>query len=278
MIADSLTVVQHAKGSDSLAPLVLLHDGGGTIYSYHALGPLHRDVYGISNPKFESDLAWEGGIPEMALTYADMIRENIPAGPVLLGGWSFGGLLALELSKIFEDDPDHSIVGLVLIDTPYPKDRHGGELSGLNFLPDIPGVRPRVRAKIHKALQRARSMVASWELPSWEDEGYVSGTSSASSSSEDLLGSTSTPRRKLPPAVLLRAVDKVEAMDKLRPASSTPLVDIFRQHPSLGWSEYDNSFINVVWDIPGDHFSIFSAPYITQVTEKILSACYYLGH
>ena len=45
-------------------------------------------------------------------------------------------------------------------------------------------------------------------------------------------------------------------MDKLRPASTTPLVDVFRKHPSLGWSEYDSSFINVVWDIPGDHFSI----------------------
>lgn len=284
MTADALTVVQHNKGNEALAPLVLLHDGGGTIYSYHALGPLHRNVYGISNPKFDSeDRAWEGGIPEMAQTYADMIRENVPHGKILLGGWSFGGLLAMELAKLLEFDIDFEVVGLILIDTPYPKSRDGAALKGMNVLPDMPGIRPRVRTKIHKSLQRARSMVAGWELPDFSDDSMTSdGTTSdtSMSSSEDLLGAF---EGKPPPAVLLRAANEVDGAPPVRPdqqrrPSKIPLVDVFRQDPALGWNEYDDSFIQVVWDIPGDHFSIFNEEYVKQVTEKLMSACYYLGH
>ncbi|EGS17514.1 uncharacterized protein CTHT_0068440 [Thermochaetoides thermophila DSM 1495] len=51
------------------APLVLVHDGGGTTFCYHFLGYLGRPVYGIDNPHYDSGKAWEGGIPEMAREY-----------------------------------------------------------------------------------------------------------------------------------------------------------------------------------------------------------------
>jgi hypothetical protein len=86
MYDNSFTVVQVAQIKRSSIPLVLLHDGGGTIFSYHALGPLNRDVYGISNPRFEDGKAWEGGIHEMAQAYAQMIKAKIPRGKILLGG------------------------------------------------------------------------------------------------------------------------------------------------------------------------------------------------
>lgn len=305
--SDCLDVVQYATSNDSLAPLVLLHDGGGTIYSYHALGPLHRNVYGISNPKFDAEHQWEGGIPEMANTYANMIRDNVPKGEILLGGryrysysncisltlrlgWSFGGLLAIELSKIFDEDDDFSVVGIVLIDTPYPKESEGYALKGVNIMPDMPGVRPRVRTKIHKSLYKARDMAAQWQLPTWT-EGNESESSSASASSVPSLASSTSsdsvrsessmssvsssdegPAKKgLPPAVLLRASGQVDHTGKpqaQRRASATPLVDRFREDPTLGWKEYDKDFIQVVWDIPGDHFSIFSEPFVS-ITSSV---------
>jgi Thioesterase domain len=82
------TLVQSAPSHRvNAVPLVLIHDGGGTTFSYHCLGSLQRTVYAISNPRFYSGRAWAGGIAAMARVYADLIRSVVPSRKVLLGGW-----------------------------------------------------------------------------------------------------------------------------------------------------------------------------------------------
>ena len=69
-------------------PLVLIHDGGGTTFSYYCLGDLGRPVYGIANPRFRSGQAWDS-IESMARCYTQMIMASIRAGPIILGGAFF---------------------------------------------------------------------------------------------------------------------------------------------------------------------------------------------
>lgn len=73
-------------GLETATPLVLVHDGGGTIVSYCYLDSLDRAVYGIQNPRLYSGQPWDGGLPEMARVYADLILSVVPSGPLLLGG------------------------------------------------------------------------------------------------------------------------------------------------------------------------------------------------
>jgi len=68
------------------APLILIHDGGGTIFNYYMIGMLGRPVYGIPDPRFGTESPWEDGIPQMARCYSDLIRSNIRSRQVLLGG------------------------------------------------------------------------------------------------------------------------------------------------------------------------------------------------
>jgi Thioesterase domain len=83
----NLTLVQSAPlHRVNAVPLVLIHDGGGTTFSYQCLGSLQRTVYGIRNPRFYSGRAWAGGIAAMARVYADLIRSVVTSGKVLLGG------------------------------------------------------------------------------------------------------------------------------------------------------------------------------------------------
>ena len=70
------------------APLILIHDGGGTTFSYHALKPLNRTVYAIHNPRFYSGRPWVGGIPAMAKVYVELIRSVVQSGEIILGGKS----------------------------------------------------------------------------------------------------------------------------------------------------------------------------------------------
>jgi hypothetical protein len=80
-------IEQIAQGKNPEAtPLVLIHDGGGTILSYRALGPMECDVYAISDPSFEKGTPWKGGLREMAETYIELIKEKVPSQQILLGG------------------------------------------------------------------------------------------------------------------------------------------------------------------------------------------------
>lgn len=84
LLETSPTELQHAPGN--AIPLFLIHDGGGTIIKYSPLGDLGRNVYGIQDPKVESDDGWKGGMIEMAQKYITFIKSIRREGPIFLGG------------------------------------------------------------------------------------------------------------------------------------------------------------------------------------------------
>jgi thioesterase domain-containing protein len=261
----NLAVTQLAYGDAKATPLVLLHDGGGTVLSYQALGPLDRNVYGISDPRFDAGKPWAGGIPEMARTYLQMIKTEIPQRNILLGGWSFGGFLALEIAHLAaqeEEDP-LTISGLVFIDTPYPKtpEDTNMRLAINGHLPELNGIRPQMRRKIHSSIKYARAMLAAWQPPKWDSQAE----------NMDRMQKDLKRMQNPPPTILLRASSALTKANE-----PVAVVDIFRHDRVLGWSEYDMTFIRVVWDIPGDHYSVFGARNVNQVTTRLESACSYL--
>lgn len=78
--------IQRAPRGSHRAPLVLIHDGGGTIFSYLKLSPLDRAVYGIHNKRPGPHGRWEGGLHQMAEEYYGLIKSIISNGPFILGG------------------------------------------------------------------------------------------------------------------------------------------------------------------------------------------------
>lgn len=87
--------VPPTKSLNPPLPLVLIHDGGGTTFSYFLLGSLDRDVWAIHNPKFFEGEAWEGGMDEMAAKYIDLLVDEGITGPIMLGG-----KLAFSISQL----------------------------------------------------------------------------------------------------------------------------------------------------------------------------------
>lgn len=76
--------------------MILIHDGGGTTFSYHCLKSLHRTVYAIHNPRFYSGRVWAGGITAMAKVYVEMIRSVLPLGGSLILGGKFPPRLQVD--------------------------------------------------------------------------------------------------------------------------------------------------------------------------------------
>jgi thioesterase domain-containing protein len=97
--------------------LVLVHPVGGAIFSYAALTAALRTsapVYGFAD---EHDPAPEPSaqrIQRLASRYLSQLREALIPRPWVLGGWSFGGVVAYEIAR-----QDGQASHVVLLDAAY---------------------------------------------------------------------------------------------------------------------------------------------------------------
>lgn len=106
----------------SRAPIVFIHAIGGTVFFYHQLSHrLGRDqpFYAVQSFGFGKDEPPLSSVKEMANRYRELIRPIASKGPLWLGGYSFGCLIAAELAASFDDHGD-SLAGLLLIAPPAP--------------------------------------------------------------------------------------------------------------------------------------------------------------
>ncbi|KUI71318.1 Polyketide synthase PksR [Cytospora mali] len=256
-------------------PIVMIHDGGGTCFAYYCLNPIGRPMYEIHNPHFYSGKSWPGGIPEMARHYVDLMRQMVPRGRILLGGWSLGGLLSLEMARILADDPLYTVVGIVMVDSISPlafKPKAG--VANVRAVPYKQKFGPNTKQETIEGVERcfaeARKAVETYEPPTWDNTGRENedGPVNGTNGTENEEGHTPLAKIECPPAILLRAKETVPAEPE-----EVSLVDVTRQERTLGWDKYREGFFKDILDIPGHHFNIFAWEHIDMVSERLMEAC-----
>lgn len=122
----------HIQGdSDShLAPLILIHAVSGLALPYCALGSLTgehveidegRPVYGISSPLFTSNgYRLPKTMDHIAHEYVMMMARQLRSkGTFILGGWSFGGMVAMRMAKIMRSQ-GMKVLRVIMIDSVNP--------------------------------------------------------------------------------------------------------------------------------------------------------------
>lgn len=277
------------------APLVLIHDGGGTTFGYFILKDLHRDVWAIHNPNFLTGKPWDGGIDEMARNYVDLLHKSGITGEIVLGGWSLGGYLALTMAHLLASQPQPlsstiKAIGLILIDSPYhiPTD----QLETAYCDPDIKGLPDLVKT----SFGHCTDMLRDWELPHWdgpacggrgvtftaadnkhslrsgqtlheplEDAGYVIDNA-------PLLVATLSPRAVTPPpAVLVRCANHAPGAEQAQEGEPCH-VDLFRDEPLLGWDRNYPDFVKAVFETDSHHYEMFEFSQIANTTDAVISS------
>ena len=91
------------KEGDGGAPLFIVHGVGGTVIELDRLGRAiesERAVYAIQARGLDGREKPLESIEAMAALYVEAIKCKQPEGPYLLGGYSFGGLVALEMARL----------------------------------------------------------------------------------------------------------------------------------------------------------------------------------
>lgn len=104
-----------AAGPETAAPLFLAHAAGGDSDVYGRLAErlgTHRAVYGFDRLPEPTD------VPGRAAAFARRVREVSPDGPWLVGGWSYGGVVAQESARLLSAHGE--VAALVLFDAVLP--------------------------------------------------------------------------------------------------------------------------------------------------------------
>ncbi|KAK2597428.1 hypothetical protein QQS21_005976 [Conoideocrella luteorostrata] len=244
------------RSSGLVTPIFLIHDGGGTTFAYHCLEPLNRLIHGIRNPHFRSGKRFEGGLAEMGDLYTRWIRETVasPTFPrrngkdgridILVGGWSLGGMLSLEVARCLADDRNINVCGILMIDSVYPcAAKQLANSQTISEPPEEGLTKNQILAQ--RCMTQARRMVGEWQVPVWN--GPFAG--------------------KRPRAVLLRATGYVPTE-----GNTVPGLDKHRKDKMLGWGEYDANMFDAVFDVEGHHFDLFAYSRVEETTAVVARA------
>ncbi len=100
-------------------PLFLVHTTPGDVLGYgnliHHLGA-DQPCYGFQALGLKDGAEPQSTIERMAREYVALLREFQPRGPYLLGGWCFGGIVAVEMAQQLRE-AGQEVGGLLLMET-----------------------------------------------------------------------------------------------------------------------------------------------------------------
>jgi amino acid adenylation domain-containing protein len=134
-LTQSSPLVLLAPGGER-TPFFFVHPVGGTILQYRALARrlgVERPFYALQSPALEGNpLSPDITIEALAQSYLDAVQAAVPKGPYLLGGWSFGGLVAAEMARALRHAGEE-VALLALLDSHAQSDSHAdpNELAAL---------------------------------------------------------------------------------------------------------------------------------------------------
>jgi acetoacetyl-CoA synthetase len=112
------------KEGKGISPLFVVHGIGGTVMELSGLGKLiqtDNPVYAIQARGLDGAEPPLESVEDMAAYYVEAVRQHQPHGPYLLCGYSFGGLVALEMCRQLKQEQGE--IGLLLMIDAYAHPR-----------------------------------------------------------------------------------------------------------------------------------------------------------
>jgi amino acid adenylation domain-containing protein len=251
-------------------PFFCVHPGAGNVLCYlelaHSLGHT-QPFYGLQ----AAGLAGEPPrrtIADMAAAYLAALRAVQPQGPYVLGGWSFGGLVAFEMAQQLHVQ-GQTVALLALIDSVPPAPDAAPPSDDLALLAGFADDLGRLFGKTTQlTIADLRGIAPEQRL------GYVLAQARAAQALPPDIDETQVRR-----ALAVFAAN-TEAMQRYQPQPYSGRATLFRASaqalagdadPTLGWGALTTDGV-AVHVMPGDHYSMIRPPHVQVLAER-LRAC-----
>ncbi|MFD2169276.1 amino acid adenylation domain-containing protein [Tumebacillus lipolyticus] len=256
----SSLVCLQPKGERS--PLFLVHPIGGSVFCYAALAKElgeDRPLYALQSSGLEPGEELLTSVESMATHYLTAIASVQQSGPYQLGGWSFGGVVAVEMAKRLQ--------------------AQGEEVAPLLLLDSYPALQQQ-ELKEEDLLAAFFADIAGQQ---GADLAQLVGAEEALSLSDLPQAFLAAQRRGLVPAELNAAqferLFRVFCANRQAYAAYRATAyagDLMLLHAEdaenvEGWRALASK---TLWTqaVPGDHFSLLQAPNVGRVAQAILDA------
>jgi len=246
------------EGNSSWSPLVPLQTGGtkptfffvhglgGTVMRFHELARHmvpDQPFYCFQAQGMDGKLPCLDRVEEMASLYLEHLRAAQPEGPYFLGGYSFGGLVALEMARRLLEEQEEIRV-LTLVDTYLPAPHEGRSLLVKFFGLSTPQKLAYLKKRATRYGRGIKRRIDALSLPP-----AIKAVREACAVAE----SRYKPQVYAGSVVLFRASEKaLRGLDDVQG----------------GWNEYAAGGIEV-HEIDGDHGNILNEPQVRQLAAEI---------
>ncbi|MFP2912481.1 alpha/beta fold hydrolase, partial [Pyxidicoccus sp. 3LFB2] len=219
-------------------PFFCVHAVGGGVLSYaalaRALGP-EQPFHALQAPGIDGAREPLASIEALAARHLETVRRLQPHGPYRLGGWSFGGVVALEMARQLQEQGEQ-VDTLALIDSHLPPARQDApapsaeDLQAL-FLRDLVRTREERATLAPEQLQPLRRVF----------DSHMQALRAY------------TPRSHAGRLLLLRAAEHLERE---------------RSTPDRGFAALATEGVDVEV-VPGDHYTLLQPPQVEHLAKRL---------
>ncbi|MGA8595614.1 MAG: non-ribosomal peptide synthetase, partial [Bryobacteraceae bacterium] len=259
------------KTSGARPPLFLVHPIGGNVLTYSGLAeglPADQPLYALQAAGLDGESPAASSLEEMASHYLRAIRTRQEEGPYYLGGFSAGGIVALEMARQLE--------------------RAGDRVALLAVFEAI--IDPPLRSLLHdnQLLESYRRLarIAEWNLNYLKRTGFtdfiqkkfrnlkMNGRIAAFEALTRLSSRTgarwAVPSPLPPEEAFLYAISKYEpgAFTGYTVLFKTQDSDLYSADPMLGWKAIATGDLEI-HQVPGDHDTMLRSPQLELVVEQV---------
>jgi len=256
----------HANGSGT--PFFCVHHLGGQALTYEplakALGP-DQPFYAFQSPLVSQADPGETSIEELAAVYVKELRAFLPQGPYLLGGTSFGGLVAFEMAQqLHAQGVEPELV--VLFDTSVPgSEQHVGIVEQASIF-----WRHLRKEGAAYLVQKSAEKLEQW------------GEWLVRRMHEAVYHYYRTTHRDIPPAIRYSQVEKMHwrALERAKPKSYPGKITLMRaldrspenlamrEDPNLGWATIAVGGLDI-HHVQSGHNTMLREPFVQNVAQEL---------
>ncbi len=255
-------------GTSTARPLFLVHGGGGSALGYTGLVRqlgTGRPVYGLSASGLDGGELPAASVEVLARDYLAQVRAVQPRGPYLLGGWSFGGLVAYEMARLLQAEGEP--VGLLaLLDTPAPGDQPLPEPEPLSLLAGFGRVLGLPWRELPLDVEHLRQLDVREALTSVLEQARRA-PSGALDLDPDTAWRLFAVYQRLHEA-LRRYVPEGTYAGPTRVFKTAATEQGHARGPDLGWGAWLSTPPSV-HAVPGDHYTLLHAPHLRPLAETL---------